>query len=59
MAAYGRVSKRFFGEEGRTYHHAIEFGFEFDPTVLPTVLSAFVTMGRESRSNVVSSATEN
>ncbi len=41
MAVGGLVTKRVHNGEGSPYRHAVEFGFEFDPTLLPRVLAGF------------------
>ena len=41
MAVGGLVTKRIHKGEGSPYRHAVEFGFEFDPTLLPKVLADF------------------
>jgi hypothetical protein len=41
MAVGGMVTKRIHKGEGSPYRHALEFGFEFDPTLLPRVLAGF------------------
>jgi hypothetical protein len=41
MAVGGLVTKRMGKGEGGPYRHAVEFGFEFDPTLLPRVLAGF------------------
>ena len=41
MAVGGLVTKRIHKGEGSPYRHAVEFGFEFDPTLLPKVLAGF------------------
>jgi hypothetical protein len=41
MAVGGLVTKRVHKGEGGPYRHAVEFGFEFDPTSLPRVLAGF------------------
>jgi hypothetical protein len=39
MALGGMVAKRRHQGEGGPYRHAVEFAFEFDPTLLPKVLA--------------------
>ncbi len=50
MAVGGWVTKLVHKGEGSPYpyRHAVEFGFEFDPTLLPRVLVAFqaIALGR-------------
>jgi hypothetical protein len=41
MAVSGLVTKLVHKREGSPYRHAVEFGFEFDPTLLARVLVAF------------------
>src|SRR5262245_53440219 len=41
MALGGVVTKLVHKGEASPYRHAIEFGFEFDPTLLPRVLAGF------------------
>lgn len=41
MAVGGSVTQRVHKGEGSPYRHAVEFGFEFDPTLLPGVLAGF------------------
>jgi len=41
MAIGGRLTKLVYRGEAGPYDHAVEFGFEFDPTLLPKVLSEF------------------
>ena len=41
VAIAGVVAKLVQQGEGRRYLHKLEFGFEFDPTLLPKVLSGF------------------
>jgi hypothetical protein len=41
MAVGGLVTKRVHKGEGGSYRHAVELGFEFDPTLLPSVLAGF------------------
>jgi hypothetical protein len=41
MAVSGLLTKRVHRGEAGPYRHAVEFGFEFDPTSLPTVLAEF------------------
>lgn len=41
MAVSGLVTKRVHKGEGSPYRQAVEFGFEFDPTLLPKVLAGF------------------
>jgi hypothetical protein len=41
LAVGGLVTKRVRQGEGSPYRHAIEFAFEFDPTLLPKVLAGF------------------
>lgn len=41
MAVGGLVTKRVHKGEAGPYLHAVEFGFEFDPTLLPKVLAGF------------------
>src|SRR6516165_6093241 len=41
MAVGGLVTKRVHHGEGGPYRHALEFGFEFDATLLSTVLTGF------------------
>jgi hypothetical protein len=48
MAVGGLVTKRVHQGEGSPYHHAVEFGFEFDPTLLPRVFAGFQAIA-ESR----------
>jgi hypothetical protein len=51
LAIGGCVSKRVYRGEGCPYRHTIEFGFEFDPTLLPKVLAGFqaIAEGRGPR----------
>jgi hypothetical protein len=44
MAVSGQISAYKYQSEARPYRHAVEFGFEFDPTALPAVLAAFKIM---------------
>jgi hypothetical protein len=48
MAVGGLVTKRVHKGEAGPYGHAVEFGFEFDPAVLPRVLAGFqaIAVGR-------------
>ena len=41
MAVGGLVTKLVHKGEGSPYRHSVEFGFEFDPTLLPKVLAGF------------------
>ena len=41
VAVGGLVTKRIHKGEGSSCRHAVEFGFEFEPTLLPKVLAAF------------------
>jgi hypothetical protein len=41
LAVGGLVTTRVYKGEGGPYRHAVEFGFEFDPTLLPRVLAGF------------------
>ena len=41
LAVAGLVTKYVPDGEGGRYRHAVEFGFEFDPTLLPKVLAGF------------------
>ncbi len=41
VAVGGLVTKLVHKGEGSPYRHAVEFGFEFDPTLLPRVLAGF------------------
>src|SRR5262245_40420460 len=41
MAVGGMVTERIHKGEGGPYRHALEFGFEFDPILLPKVLAGF------------------
>ena len=41
MAVGGLVTKRVHKGEGSPYRHAVEFGFEVDPTLLPRMLAGF------------------
>jgi len=41
VAVGGRGAKDVFLGQHGPYRHAVEFGFEFDPSLLPKVLSAF------------------
>jgi hypothetical protein len=41
MAVGGLVTKRVHKGDGSPHRHAVEFGFEFDPTLLPRVLAGF------------------
>jgi hypothetical protein len=44
MAVAGRLTHHQFGGSRGPHLHAIEFGFEFDPTLLPSVVSEFRSM---------------
>jgi hypothetical protein len=35
-------------QPARSYRHAIEFGFEFDPTLLPKIVSDFAAMANDT-----------
>jgi hypothetical protein len=41
MAVTGRLSRHFYTGEDGPYLHVVQFGFEFDPTSLPEIVSAF------------------
>jgi hypothetical protein len=41
VAVEGFVTKHVHQGEGSPYRHTVEFGFEFDPTLLPRVLAGF------------------
>ena len=41
MVIEGRLTKYIYRGEGGPYHHVMEFGFEFDPTLLPKLLIEF------------------
>jgi hypothetical protein len=41
MAVGGRVTRQVFGAEDARFRHALEFAFEFHPTLLPQVLAGF------------------
>jgi hypothetical protein len=41
MAVGGMVTKLIHKGDGSPYRHAVEFGFDFDPTLLPRVLAGF------------------
>jgi hypothetical protein len=41
MAVGGLVTNHVYKGEAGPYRHALEFGFEFDPTLLPRVLAGF------------------
>jgi hypothetical protein len=44
MAVAGRLTHHQFGGWRGPHLHAIEFGFEFDPTLLPSIVSEFQSM---------------
>lgn len=48
MAIAGRIAKQIHKGEAGPYLHSVEFGFEFDPTLLPTLLAGFVAIGEGS-----------
>src|SRR5262245_17726742 len=48
VAVEGLVTKHVHQGEGGPYRHTVEFGFEFDPTLLPIVLAGFQAIA-ESR----------
>ena len=41
MAVAGRIMQRVRSDRKSAYAHAVEFGFEFDPTQLPPFLAGF------------------
>ena len=41
VAVDGLIAKQVYRGDSSPYRHALEFGFEFDPTLLPRVLSGF------------------
>jgi hypothetical protein len=48
LAIGGLIARHLLPTEGGPYRHALEFAFEFDPTLLPSVLISFQAM-TESR----------
>lgn len=44
MAIGGRLTKLIYRGEKGPYDHAVEFAFEFDPTLLPKLLAEFRTI---------------
>jgi predicted nucleic acid-binding protein len=46
LAIFGRLSRwQFLGSGGEGFHQRVEFGFEFCPSRLPSVLAAFLQLG--------------
>ena len=41
IAVAGRITHQAYSGKGGPYPHALEFGFEFDPTLLPQMISGF------------------
>jgi hypothetical protein len=48
LAIGGLVTKQVYQAEGSPFRHAIEFGFEFEPTSLPKILAGFQAIAEGS-----------
>jgi len=51
LAIGGLVTKLVHHGEGGPYRHAVEFGFEFDPTLLPKILAGFHAIAESGEPN--------